>query len=74
VSACRKLQVEGVRGKMIDRTSWSECVKNDMKEFGLKKEDAQDRVIWKGLTYGKRLTPPKCSNEEVSLSVYVLVT
>jgi hypothetical protein len=37
-----------------------------MKGLVLKKEDAQDRVIWKGMTYGNRLTLPKCGSEDAS--------
>jgi hypothetical protein len=45
---------------MSCRNTWSEGVNDDMRELGLRKEDAQDRVIWKGLTYGNHLTLPKC--------------
>jgi hypothetical protein len=44
-----------------------ECVRDDMKGLGLRKEDAQDRVRWKGVTYGKSPRLPKCDNEDVSL-------
>jgi hypothetical protein len=37
------------------RKTWGECVRDDMKRLGLRKEDVQDRVRWKGLTYGNRL-------------------
>jgi hypothetical protein len=66
VSACRKLEVEGVRGKGRGRTTWDECVRDDINGLGLRKEDAQDRVRWKGVTYGNRPTLPKCGNEDVS--------
>jgi hypothetical protein len=66
VSACRELEVEGVRGRRRGRKTWGECVNDDMKERGLRKEDAQDRVKWKGLIYGNRPTLPKCGREDVS--------
>jgi hypothetical protein len=39
---------------------------DDMRELGLRKEDVQDRVRWKGLTYRNRQTLPKCGREDVS--------
>ena len=38
--------VGGVRGKGRDRKTWMECVKKDIKECGLKMEDAQNRPLW----------------------------
>src|SRR5437867_10016948 len=47
VSKCRNLEmVGGVRRKRRGRKTWIECVKKDMKECGLKKEDAQNRPLW----------------------------
>jgi hypothetical protein len=37
-----------------------------MKGLGLRKEDAQDRVRWKGLIYGNRPAVPQCGREDVS--------
>jgi hypothetical protein len=44
VSAFRELEVEGMRGRGRGRKMWGECVRDDMKGLGLRKEDAQDRV------------------------------
>ena len=33
-----------------------ECIVSDMKSWGLKKEEAQDREIWKSKIAGNRLT------------------
>src|SRR6267154_1334032 len=46
VSKCRNLEVEGNIRKGRAKKAWMECVTSDMKEFGLKKEDAQDRSLW----------------------------
>src|SRR2546425_5779586 len=46
ISKCRKLEVVGAVRKGRPRKTWMECVKEDMKECGLKKEDAQDRPLW----------------------------
>ena len=46
VSKCRNLEVVGgVRRKGRGRKTWIECVKKDMKECGLKKEDTQNRPL-----------------------------
>ena len=46
VSKCRNLVVVGGVKKGRPRKTWMECVKEDMKECGLRKEDAQDRSVW----------------------------
>ena len=43
VSKCRNFEVVGGVRKGRPRKTWMERVKEDMKECGLKKEDAQDR-------------------------------
>ena len=45
VSKCRNLEVVGGARKQRGRKTWMECVKKDMKEGGLKKEDAQNRPL-----------------------------
>src|SRR3954469_25319685 len=35
-----------VWGRGGNRKTWMKCVKDDMEEFGLRKEDAQDRIYW----------------------------
>jgi len=52
VSACRKLQVEGIKSKERSTKMWNEFVKVDMKWFGLFKKDAQNRDRWRSLTTG----------------------
>jgi hypothetical protein len=55
------------------RKTWDECVRKDMKGLGLRKEDAQDRVRLKGMTYGNRSTLPKCGNEDVGGYVMMMM-
>src|SRR3954467_15810808 len=52
VSKCRNLVVVGGVRKGRPRKTWMECVKEDMKECGLKKEDAQHRSLWRKLIVG----------------------
>ena len=35
--------VEGVRGRGRSRTTWNQVVERDMREHGLRREDARDR-------------------------------
>src|SRR3989442_14858415 len=42
VSKCRNLEVVGGVKKGGGRKTWMKCVKKDLRECGLKKEDAQD--------------------------------
>ena len=56
VSACRYIQVEGVKPRGRGKKTWGECVAEDMRSAGLRNEDAQDRVVWKSCISGKRLT------------------
>ena len=56
VSACRDLEVEGVKRKGRSRKSWEECVRNDLTSLGLKRDWALDRVRWRGCICGNRPT------------------
>ena len=56
VSACRDLEVEGVKRKGRSRKSWEECVRNDLTLLGLKRDWALDRVRWRGCICGNRPT------------------
>ena len=51
VAACRDTVVEGEKGR--GRKAWNECVVEDMRKLKLRKEDAQNRVIWRRGIYGK---------------------
>src|SRR5664279_2443545 len=56
VSACRDLEVDGVKRKERSRKTWGGCVRNDMVSLGLKREWALDRVRWSGSICGNRPT------------------
>jgi hypothetical protein len=56
VSACREIVVDGVRKKGRGKKTWMESVMDDMKRCGLKREQAQDRAMWKRGIAGNRLT------------------
>jgi hypothetical protein len=58
VSTCRDLVVEGVRGVDRGRRSnkWLDRVVNDMRDLGLRREDAMDRAVWRGGILGNRPT------------------
>src|SRR5213083_2277800 len=47
VAECRNLEVVGGIRKGRGKKTRIECVKTDMKKIGLKKEDAQNRSLWK---------------------------
>jgi hypothetical protein len=59
ISACRRLIVEGKRRVGRPVKTWEEDVKNTIEEWGLKKETAKDRALWKHGTYGKPSNPRK---------------
>ena len=56
VAACRELEVVGAKGKGRPKKTWNDCVIEDMKLAGLRREDAQDRVVWRSGILGKRQT------------------
>ena len=49
VRKCMDFKVDGSAGRGRPRKSWLECVNDDMKMFGLKKEMAHDRTaaMWR---------------------------
>jgi hypothetical protein len=51
-SSCRNIEVAGRRGRGRSKKTWEECVRQDLKSLGLKKESAQDRTRWRGLIGG----------------------
>lgn len=55
-SACRNINVVGARGRGRSRKTWDECIRQDLKALGLRKEWAQDKTKWRGLIVGNRLT------------------
>src|SRR5579872_4627599 len=55
VSKCWYLEVDGARGRGRGKKIWSECLGSDLKVFGLKREEAQDRDGWRKGILEKRL-------------------
>ena len=45
--------IDGVRSRGRGRKTWNECVEEDMKRLGLKRVDAQDRIVWRNAIVGK---------------------
>ena len=58
VSACRGFVVGSTRGRGRGRPrkTWGECVGQDLRRLGLRKESAQDRMEWRRLIGGSRPT------------------
>ena len=56
VSACRNVEVVGLKGRGRGRKTWWECVKHDMDLLGLKRESALNRDLWRNGIWGKRPT------------------
>jgi len=52
----------GAKGRGRSKKTWDECVRQDLKSLGLKKEWAQDRAEWRGLFGGNR--PTRASMEK----------
>ena len=56
-SKCRYVEVEGKRRKGRPKMTFDARVKQDMDVFGLTKEMAQDRDLWRGFYSGKPSNP-----------------
>jgi hypothetical protein len=53
VKGCTVLEVEGIKPRGRPKKTWFEVIRNDMKVVGLKREDAQDRILWRrGINVG----------------------
>ena len=63
VSACREIEVEGSRGRGRGRKTWQECISEDMRRLGVRREEAQDRAVWRGAILGNRLTRASADNK-----------
>lgn len=64
-SACRDVIVAGERGRGRGRKTWKECVVDDMSKMKLRREDAQDRDVWRSGILGNR--PTRASAETRTL-------
>jgi len=56
IKKCQQLVVEGKASRRRGRKTWLECVRRDMKELGLKVDNARDREIWKDKISVKNLS------------------
>ena len=56
MSTCRRLMVEGAKGRGRIKKTWEQCVRDDMKLLGLHSEWCIFRDMWRDLIWGKRLT------------------
>ena len=50
-------EVDGDRGRGRPRMLWRQVVANDMRRVGLKKSDAEDRALWRQLSWSKTGQP-----------------
>ena len=55
VRECMNSKVYGSAGRGRPRKSWLECVNDDMRKCGLKKEMAHNRTVWRSAIHGKHL-------------------
>ena len=42
-----EVEITGKRKKARPRKSWKECIKKDLEQYGLRREDAYDRKKWR---------------------------
>jgi hypothetical protein len=54
---CQYIEVEGKRRNGRGKKTWVEGLTHDMKLFGMTKEMAQDREMWKNFHSGKPSNP-----------------
>ena len=50
-------EIPGKRKKGRPRKSWEECIKKDLEQYGLRREDAYDRVKWQEFINAKIANP-----------------
>ena len=65
VSRCRYIEVVGRVGRGRPVKTWQEVVNCDMRELGLSREMAQDRVTWRSFILGKPSNPCKHGKRDV---------
>ena len=57
VKKCTKVEVVGKVGRGRGRKTWLQCVNSDMKDLGLRVEEAQDRQLWRRKIFGETSEP-----------------
>ena len=68
-----ELEITGKRRKGRPRKSWEECVKKDLEQYGLRREDVYDREKWREQIKAKIATPASHDNSiETDIAVGVV--
>ena len=49
---CTSMEVEGRRGRGRPKRTWMEVVQSDLRKLKIKREDAQNRSLWRLLIFG----------------------
>ena len=52
-----EIEITGERKKGRPRKSWEECVKKDLEQYGLRREDAYNREKWQEQIKSKIANP-----------------
>src|SRR5260221_4955874 len=73
VKGCTVLEVEGLKPRGRPKKMWMEVVKRDMKEMGLRREDALDCVKWRRRLKGGPVNPVEPGNRAVKPLVCVYI-
>ena len=50
VKKCMDFKVDGSASRSRPRKSWLECMNDDLQKYGLKKEMAHNRTVWRSGT------------------------
>jgi len=61
-----KADVDGKAGKGRSRKTWLECVKEDMKDFGLKVTDIRNKDDWRNEVFVKASEPCKQGEKTIN--------
>src|SRR6266446_4178714 len=56
VKKCRNLKVEGEKCRGRGKKTWDDSLTEDMRKLCLRREDAQNRGVWRSVISGNRLT------------------
>jgi len=56
VKKCRNLKVEGEKCRGRGKKTWDDCLTEDMRKLCLRREDAQNRGVWRSVISGNYLT------------------
>ena len=57
VKKCTKVEVVGKVDRGRGRKTWLQCVDSDMKDLGLRVEEAQDKSLWRRKIFGETSEP-----------------